>query len=352
MAESVKEAPVKAVRAHRMKRAPRGRSFASRNPTTIGAIGLVVIAMLLWAAFNAAKLPIIGGGTQYSAIFTEASGLLPDDEVRIAGVKVGTVTGVALDGPSGKDVKVSFRVKNAFIGDQTEAIIKIKTVLGRKYLELDSAGVSKQKPGSQIPLARTLTPYDVYPAFSDLTKTVGAIDTKTLGRSLETLAQTFKDTPASVSSTLNGLSRLSNTISSRDQALRTLLARANQVTGVLADRDTQISKLITDGNLLLTELNNRRDAIRTLFLNTSALSLQISGLVGDNSRTLKPALDQLKAVLDILEKNLDNIDRGLALLAPFYRVFANTLGNGRWFDTYIQNFSAGGIFGTLTGIGN
>jgi phospholipid/cholesterol/gamma-HCH transport system substrate-binding protein len=331
--------------------APRGRSFSTRNPTTIGAIGLVIIAVLLWAAFNAAKLPIIGGGTQYSAVFSEASGLVPNDEVRIAGVKVGTVTGVSLNGPDAHTVKVSFRVKTAFVGDRTEAIIKIKTVLGRKYLELDSQGVAKQNPHRQIPLSRTLTPYDVYPAFSDLTKTVGAIDTRALGQSLEAIAQTFRNTPGDVRTTLDGLSRLSRTIASRDQALRTLLARANAVTGVLADRDTEIAKLLTDGNLLLTELNARRDAIRTLFANTSALALQISGLVSDNSKALKPALDQLKGVLDILEKNLDNIDRGLALLGPFYRVFANTLGNGRWFDTYIQNLSAGGLLGTYTGIG-
>jgi len=334
-----------------VKKAPRGRSFASRNPTVIGAIGLVVLAVLLWAAFNAQKLPIIGGGTPYAAIFSEASGLVPDDEVRIAGVKVGTVTGVKLDGPNGRDVKVSFRVKNAFVGDQTEAVIKIKTLLGRKYLELDPAGTAKQKSGSTIPLTRTQTPFDVYPVFSDLTKTVGAIDTKQLGQSLETIAQTFKDTPSDVKSTLDGLSRLSETISSRDQALRTLLARANQVTGVLADQDQQISQLITDGNALLDELNQRRQAIQTLFLNTSQLALQISGLVADNQKTLQPALDQLHGVLNILEKNLDNIDRGLALLAPFYRVFANTLGNGRWFDTYIQNLSAGGVLGTLTGVG-
>jgi phospholipid/cholesterol/gamma-HCH transport system substrate-binding protein len=334
-----------------LKKAPRGRSFASRNPTTIGAIGLVVIAVLLWAAFNAAKLPIIGGGTPYSAIFSEASGLQPDDEVRIAGVKVGTVTGVGLDGANGKDVKVSFRVKHAFIGDQTQAIIKIKTVLGRKYLELDPAGTAKQKSGSTIPLNRTLTPYDIYPAFSDLTKTVGSIDTAQLGKSLETIAQTFSGTPPEVRSTLQGLSRLSETIASRDQALRTLLARANDVTGVLADQDAQISKLIDDGNLLLDELNQRKEAIRTLFLNTSELALQISGLVADNQKTLQPALDQLHGVLSILTKNLDNLDRALALLAPFYRVFANTLGNGRWFDTYIQNLSAGGVLGTLTGVG-
>ncbi len=318
-----------------MKRSPRGRSFSSRNPTSIGAIGLVVIAVLLWAAFNAAKLPLIGGGTPYSALFAEASGLQSDDEVRIAGVKVGTVTGVRLDGPNGKDVKVSFRVKNAFVGDQTQAVIKIKTVLGRKYLELDPAGTARQRAGSTIPLARTMTPYDIYPAFSDLTKTVGAIDTKQLATSLETLARTFQGTPSEVRSTLSGLTRLSQTISSRDQALRTLLARADDLTGVLAGQDEQIAKLIDDGNLLLDELNQRKQAIRTLFLQTSELSLQISGLVADNQKTLQPALNQLHGVLSILEKNLDNIDRGLALLAPFYRVFANTLGNGRWFDTYL-----------------
>ncbi len=327
------------------------KPFRDRNPVVMGIIGFALLAAILLAAFNADRLPFIGGGTTYSAAFREASGIKDTSEVRIAGVKVGTVTAVSLNGPTAHTVKVSFRVKKAFIGDQTEAIIKIKTVLGRKYLELDSQGARKQNPSEQIPLARTLTPYDIYPAFSDLTKTVGAIDTKMLGRSLETIAQTFKNTPASVRTTLNGLSRLSNTIASRDQALRTLLARANAVTGVLADRDAEIAKLLTDGNLLLTELNARREAIRTLFLNTSAMSLQISGLVSDNSKALKPALDQLRGVLNILEKNLDNIDRGLALLAPFYRVFANTLSNGRWFDTYIQNLSAAGLLGTFTGVG-
>ena len=39
----------------------------------------------------------------------------------------------------------------------------------------------------------------------------------------------------------------------------------------------------------------------------------------------------------MLNKNQDNLDNSLRLMAPFYRVFANTLGNGPWFDTYIQN---------------
>ena len=49
------------------------------------------------------------------------------------------------------------------------------------------------------------------------------------------------------------------------------------------------------------------------------------------------SLEQLEEVLDVLNKNEDNLDDTLRLMAPFYRVFANTLGNGPWFDTYIPN---------------
>ncbi len=317
-----------------------GRSFGSRNPLPIGAIGLVVIAMLLWAAFNAQKLPIIGGGTVYSAAFTEAAGLAPGDEVRIAGVKVGQVESVSLQGTH---VAVDFRVKNAFVGNASTAAIDIKTVLGRKYLAVDSTGTAKQDAHSQIPTSRTTAPYDIYPALSQLTDTLGDIDTTQLAKAFETLAATFQNTPATVKQTLNGLERLSTTVASRDQALQTLLARANDVTTVLASRDAQITSLLNDGSLLFQELNLRRDAISQLLTNTSTLSVQISGLVADNQATLGPALAQLNGVLKILQNNRDNIDKGLALLAPFVRVFTNTLGNGRWFDAYIQNLSSTGL---------
>ena len=61
-------------------------------------------------------------------------------------------------------------------------------------------------------------------------------------------------------------------------------------------------------------------------------------LVRDTRSDLPPALEELEEVLAVLNKNEDNIDDSIRLMAPFYRVFANTLGNGPWFDTYIQNF--------------
>ena len=146
---------------------------------------------------------------------------------------------------------------------------------------------------------------------------------------------------------LAGLTRLSTTIASRDAELRTLLSRARDVTGVLASRDQQLQLLLSDGGLLLDELNSRRDAIHSLLVNTTVLSQQLEGLVSDNQKTIGPMLDNLDGVLSLLQKNQDNLDRGLQLLAPFYRLFNNAVGNGRWFDNYIQNLSGQGLPGLL-----
>lgn len=333
---------------HRMKTRKTtvgGTPFSSRNPTTIGAIGLVLIGLFLWAAFNAGKLPIIGGGTQYSAAFTEAAGLKEGDDVRIAGVKVGQVDKVELDGAH---VRVKFKVKKAYVGDESVVAIKLKTLLGAKFLAIDSIGTKKQNPKKEIPLARTTSPFDVYPAFTQLTKTINEIDTDQLAKALGVLSTDFQNTPSSVKSVLGGLTRLSNTIASRDEKLRTLLRKANDVTGVLADRDTELQKLLSDGGLLLDELNARRDAIHSLLINTTTLSTQLEGLVADNEKTLGPMLDNLHNVLKLLQDNQDSLDRGLALLAPFYRVLNNTVGNGRWFENYICNLGPGGLLSMVT----
>jgi phospholipid/cholesterol/gamma-HCH transport system substrate-binding protein len=317
-----------------------GKPFSARNPVVIGSIGLVLILGLLWAAFNASSLPLIGSGTSYSAYFTEDANLRPDDTVLIAGVKAGTVESTTLDG---NKVKVVFKIKNAFIGNESTLQIKLKTLLGAKYLAIDDIGTGKQDPGTTIPETRTSSLFDVYPAFTELTHKIDDINTTQLAGAFSTLADTFRNTPQSVRSVLTGLSRISDTIASRDQALRTLLARANDVTGVLASRDQQLQQIFSDGGLLLDELNARRDAIHSLLVNTTTLSLQLEGLVNDNQKTIGPLLDSVDKILTLLNRNQETLDHGLALLGPFYRVFNNSIGNGRWFDNYICNFSVAGI---------
>lgn len=308
------------------------KPFRERNPVIIGGIGLTVIAALVLLAFQAEDLPIIGGGERHSAAFREAAGLQEGNEVRVAGVKVGKVTGVDLEG---RHVRIDFRVDHGTeLGDRTGATIRLKTVLGQKYLALAPAG-SGDLDG-QIPLSRTASPYDVIDAVSGLSQTIDKIDTKQLAAAFDTLSATFADTPDEVQGSLRGLSRLSRTIASRDEQVATLLQRARGVTKVLAERDTEFQKLVADGNLLLREVTARKDAIHRLLVSTAALADQLNKLVAENKAQLRPALDNLRKVVAVLQRNQDQLGRSIQLLAPFVQAFANTLGNGRWFDTYVE----------------
>lgn len=309
--------------------------FRERNPVPIGAIGIGLIGLLLFGAFNAQDLPVIGSGDSYHAAFTEAGGIRKDDDVRIAGVRVGKVTGIELEG---SHVRVDFKINaDAAFGTQTGASIRMKTLLGQKYVALAPKGAGQLATDSEIPLGRTVSSYDIVNAFSDLTTTTEKVDTAQLATSLDVMATEFRDSPAHVKSALGGLSRLSTTIASRDDELRTLLARANRVSTTVASRNDTTAKLIKDADLLLVELQARREAIHTLFTNTSELAIQLTGLVRDNRAALKPALDQLTKVLAVLTKHQQDLDQTIARLAPFTRVYANTLSTGRWFDTYVSN---------------
>ncbi|WP_455358357.1 MCE family protein [Streptomyces sp. SYSU K21746] len=312
--------------------------FRERNPVVIGAAGICTLALVTAVAFNADSLPLIGDGETYSAAFSEAGGLKPGDEVRIAGVKVGKVDEVDL---AGSHVRITFRVKgDPKFGTRTGAAIRIKTILGAKYLALQPKGEGQLRPGSEIPLNRTVPAYDVVAAFSDLTTTTEKVDTEQLAKAMDTLSATFKDSPEEVRASIKGLSRISRTVASRDKALRELLDHANGVTGVLADRSDEFTGLVKDGDLLFKEISKRRAAIHTLLKSSAALGIQLSGLVKDNEKQIGPALKGLNTVVRMLERNQASLDRSVALLAPYVRVFSNTLGNGRWFDSYIQNMVA------------
>ncbi len=311
------------------------KPFRERNPVVIGAISIAVIMLMLLAAFRAQDLPLIGGGDRYTAMFTEAGGLKPEDEVRIAGVRVGKVEDIEL---AGDQVKVTFRVKtDSSFGTETAAAIKVKTVLGAMYLSLEPEGSGQLDEDDVIPVERTSSPFDVVEAFSGLAETAQEIDTDQLAAGLTTLADLTRNTPEEFQAALAGVSALSANIAAKNDRINTLLTNLDRVTTVLSERDQDIIKLMQDSDVLFQALVARRDAVHDLLVATTTLSTELTALVRDTREDLKPALTQLESVVAVLTKNEDNIDNSLRLMAPFYRVFTNTLGTGPWFDTYIQN---------------
>jgi phospholipid/cholesterol/gamma-HCH transport system substrate-binding protein len=308
------------------------RSFRDRDPLRMGVVGVASVTLLVALTFNLTRLE---GGTKYTAAFTEASGLKPQEDVRIAGVKVGKVTGVGLERDH---VKVAFTVDGkARFGTRSRAQIKISTLLGAHYLEIQPGGAGRQSPHSEIPTSRTTPSYEVVPALQDLSGRLQKIDVPQLTTAFDTLSETLEGAPDNVRGALDGLRKISRAVSSRDDELTRLLTHSRNVTNLLADRSGDLATLITDGSLLLQEIDDRRAVIRSLLSGTVSLSEQITGTIEENKATLHPALVQLHNVVGILIRNQDNLDRAVTTLGPFVTTSGDATATGRWFDGYLQN---------------
>ena len=309
--------------------------FRERNPVKIGAVSIAVLAMLMVMAFKADSLPLIGGGTTYYANFSEAGGLKTGDEVRVAGVRVGKVDSIELDG---NQVKVGFKIREKVnFGENSGAGVRVKTLLGDMFLELQPAGEGQMKAGATIPVDRTESPYDVVEAFEGLADTSANIDKDQLAAALTTLADLTRSTPEEFQAALTGVSDLSRNLAAKDERIESLLSQLDRVTKVLDERDEDLITLMNDANQLFAALVERREAVHNLLISTQLLSKELSQLVDDSRADLKPALESLDVILDVFTKNEENLEKSLRLMAPFYKVFNNTLGNGPWWDTYIQN---------------
>jgi phospholipid/cholesterol/gamma-HCH transport system substrate-binding protein len=312
-----------------------GTVRAERNTAAIGIAGLAVIIGLTLVALNSGTVIRDFTTTTYRADFTEAGGLTTGNTVRVAGLVMGTVQDVALQGGH---VEVTFSVRHGgHLGTGTGAAIRTATVLGTKYLALLPSGPGTLPAGATIPLARTQSPYNLTEILSTLTNKVGAINTGQLAQSFDTISAALRNAPPGLRSTLTGVRALSETIASRDAALSQLLSHAGAVTGVLAQRSHQIGTLITDGNELLNTLFQRRAEIRLLLVNVTTVIDQLKGLSIDNQRQLGPALAQLQGVLAVLNKNASNITASIAGLQRYAGSLGEVVGGGPWFYAYLQN---------------
>ncbi|MFZ2511223.1 MAG: MlaD family protein [Gordonia sp. (in: high G+C Gram-positive bacteria)] len=311
----------------------KSRRFAGkRTAKSVGILGLAAIVMISLATFYLKDLPLIGAAPQYTVQFHEAAGVTPGNEVRVAGVRVGEVTDVRLDG---NRVLMRMRVADTWIGDETQATIQIKTVLGQKYIALNPKGTNRADP-REI-LTDTVEPYDVVQAFSDAADQIENVDTNQVAKALGELSDVFTASADDIGPSLEGISRLSQTIASRDKEIRRLLKATRDSSKILADRNQQFTRLIAGTGVLLQELNTRQESISALLSSTEAMSTALTGIVKDNEKQIGPVLTSLKQVTNILTAQNENVRNSIINLAPFYRLYANVLGNGRWFESVVTN---------------
>lgn len=321
------------------------RKASEMNQVRVGIVGVVTVAVLWSVLLNWGRLQGAFEPT-YSADFASAAMLHPGDDVRISGFRVGAVRSVRLEGDH---IRVDFSLDHE-VGSRTVATIKTQTMLGTKFLALTSAGAGTLRPGTVIPISRTDVPYDITRATSDLTDLQQRIDVRLVAQSLDALSRTFSTTPGALGPMLRGVSRISSVVAARDDSLHRVLASARSMTGVLAERNRNIVALVTDGNALMTMIEQRRQTLHDLLVGIETVTTQVSAFIRENHAQLRPALHQLNTTLDMLRRNQRALGQTAGLFAKYARALGEALAGGPYFYAFTQNSSPTNLAPMLPGL--
>lgn len=316
---------------------PRFREF---NTTKTAIVGLTLVFGMLVLAFTYPQLPFVRGPV-YKADFADAGGLAVSDQVWVAGTPVGQVTEMRL---VGNKVVVAFTTKGVRLGTTTTAAIKTGTLLGKRYLGITPGGGPRMVSGDTIPLARTSTPYNVSASIEQATQQIHDFDKPKIEAALNSFADAFQNTPADVRATLVNVKALSQTINSRDQALRELLVHAHTVSGVLSDRTSQFQSLLVDGSSLLAELQQRQEVLDEMFRDLNYVASQARDFVRENNGQLGGMLHELDDVLAVVQRNDQNVTVALQRVSSFIGGLGEGISSGPSFVVEVGLHTPGDIF--------
>src|SRR6201994_1878689 len=311
------------------------RTLEPPNRMRIGLMGIVVTVLVIGVGQSFTSVPILFAKPSYYGQFTDSGGLNGRDKVRIAGIDVGKVEGLRIEGDH---VVVKFSIGTQTIGTESRLAIKTDTILGRKILEVEALGSKTLRPGATLPLGQSTTPYQIYDAFFDVTKAAQGWNIDTVKQSLHVLSQTIDQTYPHLSAALEGVAKFSDTIGKRDEEVKHLLAQANQVAGILGDRSNQIDRLLVNAKTLLAAFNERGQAINALLSNIAAFSEQVKGFINDNPN-LNHVLEQLRTVSDILVKRKDDIATGFTEVGKFLPSLNEAIASEPFFKVVLHNLA-------------
>ncbi|MDM4139711.1 MULTISPECIES: MCE family protein [Mycobacterium] len=301
----------------------RRRPLESYNRTWLGLAGLALVAVLVAVSLGIKLLGI--GYTHYTAEFLQAATLRPGNPITIAGIEVGHVTSMKLDGDH---VEAGLSVRNNIaLGKDTRAVIKVMTILGSRYLELVPDGPGSL-PAKTISLSQTEVPYDLQSLLEDATTTFEQVDSDQFAQSLAVLGKQLGGVPPLVPQAVANLQTLSTITADRRGQLGTLLKSTQRVVNTLRRQQTNIGHLMDQGQDLLGHLVAREATFHAMFAGLTDLVDQLDKVVVNN----RPLLDELFANLHQLTNMVgqhDDLLRNLLQVAPVtLRGLTNATGYG------------------------
>lgn len=310
----------------------RRRTLAELDQFKVGVVALVLGALVTGGVVLLSSLSL--GATTYTAVLEHTAGLRVSEDVQVHGVPVGEVTAIEL---GDRVVEVTFTLESGIdLGDETTAEVKVATLLGTHYLQVEPGG-SGTLAGDTIPLERTSVPYNLQDVLEGGTAALDELDPELLARALTATSDALGSSGEEVGPALEGVALLSEVISGRSDQVGRLLKAARGVTDQLADGSDDLFGLMRSANLVIDEIVRRRDAIRTLLVQTKGFADALDAIVRETRADITPALRDLNLALSTLRKQDKQLRQVLETMAPAVRYVANAVGNGPYLDLFLQD---------------
>jgi phospholipid/cholesterol/gamma-HCH transport system substrate-binding protein len=278
---------------------------------------------------------------EYKAVFSDAAGVNKGDDIRIAGVKVGTVQDLAVT--KGNQAEVTFKVdSDVRIDDASRLQIKYRNLLGQRYLSLYQEGTSSQvlPEDGTIPIQHTKPALNLTLLFNGFKPLFQALSPDDVNQLSYEIIQVFQGEGGTLDTLLSSTASVTQTLANRDQVIGQLLDNLSFVLNHVADRDKQLSRLITSFKRLVSGLNQDRGPILSSLDSISALSVQTAGLLQGIRQPFVSDLHQLRQVATTLDNGRSEIDRTLRVLPIKLTKIGRTATYGSWFNFYLCHFQA------------
>ncbi|HUC38166.1 MAG TPA: MCE family protein [Acidimicrobiales bacterium] len=326
------------------------KSFTERDPRIIGAVVIVVALVIVGGVLFLNRSVFVPSYTVH-ARFADAAGIGKGAEVTVAGVKVGTVSTVHVDGDSVvADLSIDHGV---VLPGKTAAAIEVQTVLGVLDVALEP------RTGWDRPLRNgaLLTDTSVPVEFQDLQNTAGNLlqqsDVAAFNDLLSSLEAVTSGKQAEVATIISGLDRFTGVVDQRSSQVSSLIDAANTVAATVAQRDQQLASLVDSLATVVQGLAERSADLSALITNTEAVASQTASLVGQNQPQLQGLISHLTSVLAVVQQHQDDLAEGVSYLASAVTGFQSVGYSGTsdtpnsWANIYTNLVGVSGAYGAL-----
>ncbi|WP_018682849.1 MCE family protein [Actinokineospora enzanensis] len=276
--------------------------------------------------------------TTYRARFTDATLLLPGDDVRIAGVRVGQVEDVAV--ADRRQAEVTFSVAaDRRLPAAVTAQIKFRNLVGQRYVSLAQAPGDDPnavlKPGDTIPVEHTRPALDLTALFNGFKPLFQALAPDEVNKLSYEIIQVLQGEGGTVEALLSHTASLTSTLADKDQVIGQVIDNLNSVLTTVNAHDEQLSTLITQMQQLVSGLAADRKPIGDAVDALGGLATTTSGLLTEAREPLKQDIAALGGLVDNLNDNEQIVEHFIQFLPTKTSTLTRTVSYGSWFNFYL-----------------